>query len=143
MYTFEPNPDMFACLVQNAPSRRIIKIPCALGDSHDMVHMEKGIYGHNMGAWWIEPGGDIPVLMLDDFNFPCLDLIYLDIEGHEPQALKGAERTIEKHHPLVVVEYKKQILERCGTVGWLEDWMGRYQYERVGQVGRDVVMAHV
>lgn len=33
------------------------------------------------------------------------DLIQLDIEGHEPQALIGAMKTIKKHKPVICLEW--------------------------------------
>ena len=37
-------------------------------------------------------------------EFEDLDLIWLDIEGSELRALIGAEETIKKHKPVVVIE---------------------------------------
>lgn len=100
--------------------------------------MEKK-YENNRGAWWTESGGITPSLRLDDFDFPALDLIYLDVEGAEPRVLKGARETIEKFHPVIVVEYKPSILIRAGCQNWLDEFEG---YRETGRKGKDVVLVH-
>jgi FkbM family methyltransferase len=43
----------------------------------------------------------------DEFvlNEPEIALIKIDIEGHEPSAIKGLEKTIRKHRPTIVTEF--------------------------------------
>jgi len=53
---------------------------------------------------FINQPGPIPVLLLDSFNFPKVDLLQLDVEGFEYNALLGAVRTINKHRPVIVLE---------------------------------------
>ena len=43
---------------------------------------------------------------LDDLNIPPLDYIKIDCEGYELNVLKGAEQTIKKHKPIIVIEQK-------------------------------------
>ena len=35
-----------------------------------------------------------------------IDLIKIDVEGAELEVLKGLEKTIKKHHPLLKIEFK-------------------------------------
>ena len=44
---------------------------------------------------------------LDSFNFPRLDLLKLDIEGMELDALAGAAKCLRDRHPIVIVEILK------------------------------------
>jgi len=138
VYTFEPNPILFRLLCRNCQAPEIIKIHCALGDCHQMVHMaHEEKYERNMGAWFAEPGGLVPMLMLDDFDFPQVDLLYLDVEGWEGRIFQGAKKTIEKHRPVIIAEYKKKIL-RFGD--WFEDFRRDFNYKQVDQVGSDVCL---
>jgi FkbM family methyltransferase len=41
---------------------------------------------------------------------PRIDVVKIDIEGHEPLALKGMEGLIQKHHPLLVSEFHPKAL---------------------------------
>lgn len=49
----------------------------------------------------------VPLVALDDLNLPRVDFIKIDVEGMELDVLKGAERTIAKHHPSMLIEYIK------------------------------------
>jgi FkbM family methyltransferase len=43
-------------------------------------------------------------LMLDEFGLPRTDLIKIDVEGMELEALDGAAKTIERSHPIMLIE---------------------------------------
>ena len=37
-------------------------------------------------------------------------LIKIDVEGHEPEALRGAQATIERHQPVVIIEQDRAVI---------------------------------
>jgi FkbM family methyltransferase len=41
---------------------------------------------------------------LDEFSLPRVDLIKIDVEGMEMEVLAGAARSIERHHPIMLIE---------------------------------------
>lgn len=51
----------------------------------------------------------VQVHKLDDFNLDRCDLIKLDAEGSEFEVLAGAMKTIEKFHPIIIIEVWKTI----------------------------------
>jgi hypothetical protein len=55
----------------------------------------------------------VPTRCLDSFNFDTVDLIKIDVEGHEYQVVKGALKTIQRCRPAVVVEisYEGKLLD--------------------------------
>jgi FkbM family methyltransferase len=58
---------------------------------------------------------------------PRIDVVKLDIEGHEPLALRGMARTIERHRPLIVTEFHPRLIREhagCDAVAYLEALIG-------------------
>lgn len=102
VYTFEPDAHNFKALMANVTERNIFAYRGVLGECSDFV----GLYHNdkNTGGHWVEGTGDIPVFAIDKFNFKAVDLIILDIEGYELHALHGAQRTIEKFKPVIMLE---------------------------------------
>ena len=43
-------------------------------------------------------------IALDEFNLPRVDLIKIDVEGMEMEVLAGAARSIERYHPVMLIE---------------------------------------
>jgi len=145
VYTFEPNPDLFRCLLANADEPDIFKFPMALTNRQKMVHLEtnKQYDGNNRGAYWIGDGGYVPGIPLDYIDFPAVDLIILDLEGTECQALAGAKKTIRDHAPMIIVEDKPKCRERFEVPSdWIDSFCKAFDYEKIGQKGCDVVLKH-
>lgn len=46
----------------------------------------------------------VKLMRLDELNINKLDLIKIDVEGHELQALKGGEELIKKYKPKIIFE---------------------------------------
>jgi len=105
LYTFEPHPLSFHCLVNNCQSPNVIKIQAALGDKHGFIGNQTPPEGKvNIGANGITQQGTIPQLKIDDFDWPTVDLIALDVELYEHNVLKGGAETIKKFKPVIVGE---------------------------------------
>ena len=47
----------------------------------------------------------VEAVTIDSFDFPDVGFIKLDVEGFECEAIRGAEKTIKKHRPILWVEY--------------------------------------
>lgn len=140
VYTFEPDPMNFRCLCTNAPAENIFKFNASLGAAHcctDLVRRPDNIGAHQIGG-----KGDIPMLCIDDLSLPACDLIYLDIEGAELNALLGAQQTIIEHSPVIVIEDKDGLENVCGVkkgqaVAWL---VHGFEYRVADHIHRDVVL---
>lgn len=103
VWTFEPDPLNFHCLVNNCQKDNIIKMNCALGAKPMAVEIYRETM-ENTGMHKIRENGIIPQLTLDSFEFPTLDLIQLDVEGLEIEVLRGGINTINKHKPIIAAE---------------------------------------
>lgn len=105
VYTFEPDPLNFYCLVKNNPLDNVIKIQGALGDKHKPVSVIRRVES-NRGMHQVEerPRSCIPQFRIDDLNLAACDFIQLDTEGFEYRILLGGFETIRNHKPLISVE---------------------------------------
>ena len=65
-------------------------------------------------------------------------MLKVDVEGAELEVLRGAEKTLARCRPLLLLEADRDCAEAAG--GGLEALMGwlaaRYRFERVGASGR-------
>jgi FkbM family methyltransferase len=117
--TFEPDYRWFFCLNFNASSPNIYKYQAAIGNDNNPVDMvTPTIKGGtlNLGGLHISPNGSIPKIKIDSLGLNP-DLIHLDIEGAEWDALLGASETIIRSKPIIVVEW-----DTTGEkYGWTKD----------------------
>ena len=133
VYTFEPAPLSFYVLNLNCTEDNIFKFNAGLGHDHEkqILNVDCPV---NYGMNRIGPRGDnavtIPILRIDDFNLDDLDVIQLDIEGWEHNALLGGSDTIQRCHPLITIETAE-----TNTVEMLTGW----GYQHRGKGGYDQV----
>jgi len=140
VYTFEPEPDNFYCLVNNCPEENIITIQAALGNEHGRVGMGYPEGRRNMGACNVKGTGLIPTLRIDDFRFAYCDLIQMDIEGYESHAIAGAQDTIHRCRPVLMIE-DKGLSDHYGIPkGWTKTFADEHGYTITETIARDVIM---
>jgi len=119
---FEPVADHLHCLARNMAEANVTnwKVhPLALGNKNANVGLKlmKGSTGSTAIA---EEDGVIPMKRLDDFEFTDpVDFVKIDVEGYEYMVLEGAEQTLRRHKPVVIVEQKPGKVE----------WFGHKQYD--------------
>lgn len=109
---FEPNPEALACCAINCLSA--VCLGAALWSEFVMIpfHIVVG----NVGSSHIFfPTGETPVfgMPLDAFKLERLNLLKLDVEGAECDALMGAIETIDRCRPVILAEINHAALERC------------------------------
>lgn len=114
VYAIEPVPENFYCLCHNADKENVVKLQACLGAKPGLARMGK--YLPDIGSWHILPEnagiGAIPIITIDMLSAPACDLIHLDIEGYEYDALVGAEQTILKFRPAIAIEIESTWLKR-------------------------------
>jgi len=111
---FEPHPDnirnfLTGVLVNDFKNVQLHGF--ALSDAQSIF----SLFGTSNG--YLMPGGQTvfqtvalpgdPILA----DLPRLDFLKIDIEGHEPQALKGIDKTLRKHRPIVLGEFNPRCLK--------------------------------
>lgn len=121
---FEPAPDTYAALLRNLFDRSVD--PGCVDTYSTGLGRYYGVSGlgidrkwpGNSGGVYLDPAGTGPAVSvgpLDAFALQELDFLKLDVEGAELDALRGAERTIRRCRPVIMVELKDRLLARRGT----------------------------
>ena len=143
--TLEPHPVNYGCLLHNTDGiKAILAINAALGKEPGQVKMmlhvdEKG----NSGAYYVKRGGDIQRITIDSLGLSDVDLIYLDIEGAETDALLGATDTIAKYRPVIGLEDKKNQFWRRYHYNRspVEMLVKDFGYKEIARYHLDVILA--
>lgn len=131
VFAWEPNPAMLHYLKHNAPGIEQL-IMAAVSNHNGTARFTHNTDLRSQGAA-VDPLGSVVVQCrrLDSYdNLPPPDIIKIDVEGHEPEALEGMARVLGEHHPWIIVEDKShrqrihQHLHGCGYrchTQWLKD----------------------
>jgi FkbM family methyltransferase len=102
--TFEPDHRNFYCLSYNVPEENVFKFRSCIGNDNTPLSLElHKDHNLNLGGLRIAGEGIIPQVKIDHFGLTP-SLIHLDIEGFEGFALLGAEETIKRSKPVIVLE---------------------------------------
>jgi FkbM family methyltransferase len=59
-----------------------------------------------------DDSGNIPVAKLDSLDIKDIMLIKVDVEGHEIEVLKGADGTLKKYSPLILLEHHYDLVDK-------------------------------
>lgn len=121
VWAFEPNPRTFTLLQLNAalaPNVRCFNL--GLSDVAGAATLR--VPAHNIGMATLQPGAPgaaVPCELQRLEDLPGLEaqrvaLVKIDVEGHEPAALRGALDMLRRDRPVVVFE---QLLEEIDAQG--------------------------
>ncbi|MDR1646655.1 MAG: FkbM family methyltransferase [Zoogloeaceae bacterium] len=134
---FDPNPENFRQLVKNsAHYRNIVRFPCALGETLDIVNFENFAMGERSRVADKIPGtvatGTFQTaqrVALDEVlpNF-APNLIKMDIEGSEPEALRGAREMIARYRPVLTISIYHEAAQLWEIPLMLQDWNLDYRF---------------
>jgi FkbM family methyltransferase len=142
---FEPdtvNAGLLAINVESWGDSPVVSMPMALSDRTDLLILARNPFNTGDNRLWqtipaeLDAGGGNPALWerervlavaLDEvWGDRPLDLIFLDTQGWEPEALRGAQRLLLTRRPTVVLEWwPRALIERGVDIGafvrWLQD----------------------
>jgi FkbM family methyltransferase len=118
VYAFEPSPDLVAAIHDKIALNQLANVtvlPYALGESDGEIAYFPGL-GSNSGAGSLIPSfpgvsdqaltvairrGDA---LIDDLNLPKLGVVKIDVQGFEPQVLRGLSSRIRQDRPAILSE---------------------------------------
>ncbi len=107
---FEPVPELFECLERNTgylPS--VFPHNVCLGETNGETKLTVLPSGRS-NLLGLVKGDDIlrelivPVVTIDSLALVRCDAIFLDVERHELEVLRGAKQTVIEHNPVVTLE---------------------------------------
>lgn len=138
---FEPVADHRDCFVQNVPFGNVELEPFALGAEARSVSIASD--PKSTGDSRVAGDGEIPMRTLDSFELDGVDLLKIDCEGYEENVVRGAEQTITRDRPVIVVEQKRDMANRfglpsLGAVAFLQGLGYRVEQE----IGGDYLMVY-
>lgn len=139
VYTAEPDPDNFACLSANVPDDNVFKLQCGFGGKSKSTPMGISKVDNNCGAGFLSGEGNIPIIELDALNLNKLDLLCLDIEGMEVDALRGGAKTISLYKPIILLEQKGHESRYGYTADSIGELMENAGYRQECKIHRDVI----
>lgn len=143
VYTFEPVPANFVCLVHNACEDNVLRYQACLGAYGSRPVMIEE-WGDNTSYGHVGGGGPFPCVPLDHFRLPGLDLLMLDVEGYEWHALEGAFNTIKQYKPASIVVELVGHGARYGHPDQdVEDLLSELGYKFHGALDRDRIYVPV
>lgn len=140
VHCFEAHPVTAECLRYNMGKFDNVSIyNAAVGDQKGKVTIERDSTPKrqgNSGSNFVMPDkdyGNIRMYALDDMEFRGCDLLKIDVEGFEEMVLRGAEKLITEHWPVVVMETDKRFHGRYDKLGLdgqgASDWLTERGYE--------------
>ena len=121
VYSIELAPDTFECLQHNIEhwgiDSNVHLMHRAISNvSSNYVGLSEGeAKTPRSGGRHIKGTGDIETIAIDDLKLPSLGFLKFDVEGHEAQALEGAQQTLKQFHPIVLIENKTRFANRYGN----------------------------
>lgn len=146
---FEPAPDTARKLRATARRSQVVNlhvVEAALGDRPAQIHLRGNADFNAMDAGVRSKFGTgqavcvVPVVVFDQWaqetSLDRLDVVKIDVEGAEYEALSGMKNSLGRLLPrLVVVELMDEYLRRAGaSVQAIADLLSRCGYDQVGAI---------
>ncbi len=111
----EPEPTNLECLRRNFAQEigqgRVVVVPKGVWSTPGSMRLSVSTLNSGMNSMVASQSGgtvEVPVVTIDrlvkDLNLSRVDFIKMDIEGAEREALKGAELTLQRFHPRLMLD---------------------------------------
>jgi FkbM family methyltransferase len=145
IHAFEVDTRVRDCLKQNIDKfnlDRVTVYDCGLSDKEETVSLtyRKNTFGTSVNK---SQDGEFLCKTIDSFNFQDMNFIKIDCEGYEPYILRGAEQTIKKYKPVILMEDKNYSGRYYGEEGNLAvDLLLDWGYTMAVSWPKDCVMIY-
>lgn len=151
VYTFEPDWENFTALQANLHAQGVAPYVFAargvLGDKPGLVAIRRST--KSTGQHRVDPHkaantavNTAPTFRIDDLGLRGnVGGIFLDVEGSEIRALRGAKLTIAYSRPVIMAEENKRAIDQGYRIGQLREELEALDYVQVVAVREDLIFA--
>jgi FkbM family methyltransferase len=145
-YAFEPDPANFVRLGQVAAAAELGSaslFPCGVGDATGMIRFQDGEADASRASADADHGVLVPIVRVEDVvQARLIDMVKLDIEGFEAQAIDGMAGLLDRHRPRVAVAVYHKPADLWEIAFKLEGLFpgSRYAIRQHGHNGYDTVL---
>lgn len=139
IFALEPQPIPYQCLIANIAlnslCHMVIPLNVAAGKEAGEIDVpNQDPFCDNFGGCslvdkFTGPVIPTPLITVDSMQVPRCNLLKIDIEGMEPDALRGAYQTISKHRPILWVEHIDYVTGRPDTKPQLLEIFEEHDYQ--------------
>ncbi len=140
--SFEPVWENYVACVHNIQATNVLMVPGCLSSATNLVRVSNSEgFGGSARISPKEntcPSVSIPIYKLPKWIQSQIDAMFLDVEGHELEILRGATDVLELNHPTIAVEEKEKFL-RTGKLGETAQFLKRFGYRQVEQIRNDLI----
>ena len=144
---FEPAADTFQCLIENTLPLGVECHQQALGAAPGIVTIQRDLRDmqrrHTGARYCVDSDTKDPDAVrrvtIDSLGLADLDFLKLDLEGGEPDALKGAIETLQRCKPVVVFERGKFCCRYCYERNASEKILERIGAKPLADLGLNLV----
>jgi FkbM family methyltransferase len=135
VYAFEPQPALAGRLAYELRTERVHVEQVALSDHLGTAVLRVPIGVHQRGTIEaenpLEDAGEarafeVVLRPLDSFELQDVGFMKIDVEGHELAVLRGAQKTIERCRPVLLVEVEER--HKAGAVSAVREFLGHFGY---------------
>jgi FkbM family methyltransferase len=124
VYAFEPMPSHFELLVRNIEENHfqqrvhVYQLACSDVSGNLTASKMSNMYvmGQVSGAEQVQ----LEAVRLDDIIESSIDFVKLDVEGHEPSAIRGMLAIISRDKPIILSEINEYWLRSCSHSSAME-----------------------
>ena len=120
----EPTAELARCVATAFPDVRVVEAVASDHAGTAELYLPSGGPGTGTSSLEQPTGRAVTVerITLDELALTDVRFLKIDVEGHEMPALRGAEKTLRRDRPLLIVELEERIQPVEPVLGLLGGW---------------------
>jgi FkbM family methyltransferase len=141
---FEIDDQLRTCLAENMKTFACSHVsiePYGLGDREKSVDLVKTLKSFGNFVNPDTESGKFAVRSIDSYELDSVGFIKLDCEGYEPLIIQGAEQTIKRSWPVILMERKVLVKKFSFGTHDTEQLLHTWGYDQIINLGKDIILA--